>query len=246
MAGHDVDRWEAILAKLKVMCARSMHVAVGELGQAFAKASGHEVAFDFGTVGALEAKLAAGETADVVVLSIPGINKLEKAGAVVHGSRHNVAKTFIALCIREGARKPDFATIESFRRLVEGARAIATSDPAVGGSAGVHLAKAFELAGWAAMMKGKAMPQQTGAEVAKRVVEGKAEFGLTLSGEVASVAGAVIAGPLPQPFGQDTIYCAAVMASSATKDAAAAFIAALTHPDTVSTWRTAGFEPPRP
>ncbi|AMN39824.1 molybdate ABC transporter substrate-binding protein [Rhodoplanes sp. Z2-YC6860] len=232
------------MAKLKVMCARSMHVAVGDLGQAFARASGHEVTFDFGTVGALEAKLAAGETADVVVLSIPGINKLEKAGAVVHGSRHNVAKTFIALCIREGARKPDFATIESFKRLVEGARAIATSDPAVGGSAGVHLAKAFELAGWAAMMKGKAMPQQTGAEVAKRVVEGKAEFGLTLSGEVASVAGAVIAGPLPQPFGQDTIYCAAVMASSAAKDAAAAFIAALTHPDTVPAWRKAGFEPP--
>lgn len=233
------------MAKLKVMCARSMHVAVGELGQAFARASGHEVAFDFGTVGALEAKLAAGETADVVVLSIPAVNKLDKAGAIVPGSRHNVAKTFIALCIRKGARKPDFATVESFRRLVEGARAIATSDPAVGGSAGVHLAKAFDLAGWAAMMKGKAMPQQTGAEVAKRVVEGKADFGLTLSGEVASVPGAVIAGPLPQPFGQDTIYCAAVMAASAAKDAAAAFIAALTQPDTVATWRKAGFEPPR-
>jgi molybdate transport system substrate-binding protein len=67
---------------------------------------------------------------------------------------------------------------------------------------------------------------------------------LTLSGEVASVPGAVIVGPLPQPFGQDTVYCAAVMASSAAKDAAAAFIAALTHPDTVAAWRKAGFEPP--
>ena len=41
------------MAKLKVMCARSMHVAVGALGQAFAVAHGHEVSFDFGTVGAL-------------------------------------------------------------------------------------------------------------------------------------------------------------------------------------------------
>src|SRR5437868_6878270 len=132
------------MAKLKVMCARSMHVAVGALGEAFATAAGHEIVFDFGTVGALQAKLDAGESADVVVLSVPGIDKLEKAGAAVPGSRRNVAKTFIALCIREGAPKPDFATVESFRRLVEGARAIATSDPAVGGSAGVHLAKAFE------------------------------------------------------------------------------------------------------
>ena len=37
------------MAKLKVMCARSMHVAVGDLGKAFAAASGHEVEFDFGT-----------------------------------------------------------------------------------------------------------------------------------------------------------------------------------------------------
>ena len=60
------------MAKLKVMCARSMHVAVGALGQAFAQASGHDVAFDFGTVGALQAKLDAGETADVVILSVGG------------------------------------------------------------------------------------------------------------------------------------------------------------------------------
>ena len=110
---------------------------------------------------------------------------------------------------------------EAFKRLLENARAIATSDPAVGGSAGVHLAKTFEQTGLAAMMKGKSLPQQTGVEVARRVVEGKAEFGLTLSGEVASVPGAVIAGPLPPPFGQDTTYCAAVMAASGAKDEAA-------------------------
>ena len=157
--------------------------------------SGHEIAFDFGTVGALQGKLDGGETADVVILSVPGIDKLEQAGALIPGSRKNVAKTFIALCIREGAPRPDFSTMEAFKRLLENARAIATSDPAVGGSAGVHLAKTFEQTGLAAMMASKSLPQQSGVEVAKRVVEGKAEFGLTLSGEVASVPGAVIAGP---------------------------------------------------
>ena len=76
------------------------------------------------------------------------------------------------------------------------------------------------------------------------MVEGKAEFGLTLSGEVASVPGAVIAGPLPPPFGQDTTYCAAVMAGSGAQDAARALIAALTGPDTRTTWTKAGFELP--
>ena len=232
------------MAKLKVMCARSMHVAVGALGKAFAQAAGHAVEFDFGTVGGLQGKLDAGATADVVILSVPGIDKLERAGALVSGSRRNLAKTYIAVCIRDGAPRPDFSTVEAFKRLLESARTIATSDPAVGGSAGVHLAQAFEQAGLAAMLAPKSLPQQTGAEVARRVVEGKAEFGLTLSGEVASVSGAVIAGPLPPPFGQDTTYCAAVMAASGAQDEALAFIAALIRPDTRTTWTKAGFELP--
>ena len=102
----------------------------------------------------------------------------------------------------------------------------------------------FERLGLAATMKPKSLLEKNGVEVAKRVVEGKAEFGLTLSGEVASVPGAVIAGPLPPPFGQDTIYCAAVMAGSAAKEAAQAFIAALTASDTRQAWASAGFDRP--
>jgi molybdate transport system substrate-binding protein len=232
------------MAKLKVMCARSMHVAVGALGRAFAEVAGHEIDFDFGTVGALQAKLAGGATADVLIVSVAMMEPLEQAGALVPGSRKDVARTFIAVCVAEGRPPPDFRTADAFRRMLESAKAIAISDPAVGGSAGVHLAKAFEAAGLAAMMKGKSLPQQTGAEVARRVVEGKAEFGLTLSGEIASVPGAVIAGPLPPPFGQDTTYCAAVMAGSGAKDAAGALIAALTRPEAHTTWEKAGFALP--
>ena len=68
------------MAKLKVMCARSMHVAAGALGQAFAAQGGHTVDFDFGTVGALQAKLDAGATAEGVILSVPAIEKLAQAG----------------------------------------------------------------------------------------------------------------------------------------------------------------------
>ena len=235
---------EAILAKLKVMCARSMHVAVAALGQAFAAQTGHAVEFDFGTVGALQAKLDLGETADVLILSVPAIDKLEQAGLLAPGSRHNVARTFIAVCIRQGAPSPDIATPEAFKRTLVQARAIAFSDAAVGGSAGVYLVGMFERMRLTAMIREKGLPQQTGAEVARRVVEGKADIGLTLSGEVASVESAVIAGPLPPPLGQDTIYCAAVMAGSTAKEAGAEFIAALTGPETRETWKRAGFEMP--
>ena len=232
------------MAKLKVMCARSMHLAAGALGKAFAARSGHQIEFDFGTVGALQDKLDAGETADVLILSVPGIDRLEKARALVPGSRKDVAKTFIAVCIPEGAPKPDFSTAEAFKGMLQSARAVATSDPAVGGSAAVYIPVVFERLGLTATMKPKTLLEKNGVEVARRVVEGKAEFGLTLSGEVASVPEAVIAGSLPPPFGQDTTYCAAVMAASVARDAGRDFIAALTAPDTRAAWAKAGFGAP--
>jgi molybdate transport system substrate-binding protein len=235
---------EAEVAKLKVMCARSMHRAVEALAGDFGRQTGHNVALDFGTVGALQSKIAAGASADVLILSVPAIDKLEKAGVLAPGSRADVARTFIAVCVRDGAPPPDIATPEAFERTLRNARAIALSDPGVGGSAGVYLAGLFERMGLSATIAAKGMPQQSGVEVAKRVVEGKAELGLTLSGEIASVEGAVIAGPLPAPLGQSTTYCATVSAASTERAAAMAFIAALTAPAARAIWQAAGFDMP--
>jgi hypothetical protein len=158
---------EGRLATLKVMCARSMHGAVGALGGAFARSAGHEIDFDFGTVGALQAKLDAGETADVLILSRSMIDKLEAGGALLAGSRADVARTFIAVCIRAGAAAPDIGTPESFKRALESARAVAMSDPAVGGSAAVYVPVVFERLGIAELMRPKSLLQKNGVEVAR-------------------------------------------------------------------------------
>ena len=55
------------MAKLKVMCARSMTQAVKRLADDFMRASGHELALEFGTVGALQNRISAGETADIFI-----------------------------------------------------------------------------------------------------------------------------------------------------------------------------------
>jgi molybdate transport system substrate-binding protein len=233
------------VAKLTVMCARSMHVAAGALGQGFSGASGHELEFEFGTVGALQTRLDAGARADVLILSRPMIDRLVAAGALAAGSARDVAKTFIAVCIRSGAEPPAISSADAFKAALEGARAVAMSDPAVGGSAAVYVPTVFERLGIAALMKPKSLLEKNGVEVARRVVEGRADFGLTLSGEVASVEGAAIAGPLPPPFGQETLYTAAVWNGSAAPEAAAAFIAALTGADAARVWRQQGFELPR-
>src|SRR5271170_2943161 len=68
---------------LKVFCARSMHVAVRTLADAFTAETGEVADIVFEPMGALQARLAAGETADVLILASPAIEALAKSGALV-------------------------------------------------------------------------------------------------------------------------------------------------------------------
>ena len=231
------------VAKLKVLCARSMIEAVNTLTERFARASGHTADITFGTVGALAEKLAAGETADVLILGAPAIAKMAGEGALVAGSDTPIAKTSIGVCVRDGAAAPDISSPDAFRRTLTDARVIALSDPAVGGSAGTYLVGLWQRMGLADEIDRKATLQKSGAEVARRVVEGSADIGLTLIGEIASVKGARVIGKLPPPFGLDTVYAGGVSTTSQEPKAAAAFIAALAHPDAREVWAAAGFEP---
>ena len=225
--------------KLKVLCARSMTAAVNAL---VGKALDIEADITFGTVGALQAKLAAGETADVLILGAPAIAKMEQSGALVAGTRKDIARTSIGVAVREGAPAPDISTAEAFKQALIGARAVAFSDAAVGGSAGVHLAALWGRIGLAEEIKRKAMPQKTGGEVAARVAEGKADLGLTLIAEIVPIKGARVIGKIPAPLGNDTTYAAGISASSTERAAAAAFIAALANPAERDVWTAAGFE----
>jgi molybdate transport system substrate-binding protein len=228
--------------KLKVLCARSMTTAVNSLAGEFTRATGQALDITFGTVGALQAKLAAGESADVLILGAPAIAKLEQSGAVVAGSRKDIARTSIGVAVREGAPAPDISTAAAFQRTLTAARAVAFSDPAVGGSAGVHLAELWGRMGMEDEIKRKAMPQQSGGEVAARVAEGKADIGLTLIAEIVPIKGARVIGKLPEPLGNDTTYAAGISASCADRKAAAGFIAALARPAGRDVWKAAGFE----
>ena len=227
---------------LKLLCARSMTSAVNTLAADFTRASGRELDITFGTVGALQAKLAAGESADIVILGAPAIAELERAGAVVAGSRRDIARTSIGVAVREGASAPDIATPEAFKRALIAARAVAFSDPAVGGSAGVHLAALWGRMGMAEQIVRKGMPQKSGGEVAARVAEGQADIGLTLIAEIVPVKGARVIGKIPPPLGNDTTYAAGISVSCRDRTVATAFIAALVDPAAREVWTAAGFD----
>jgi molybdate transport system substrate-binding protein len=229
---------------LKVFCARSMHVAVRALADDFARAGGETTDIVFEPMGALQARLAAGETADVLILATPAIEALGAKGAIVAASRADIGRAPIGIAIRAGAAAPDVANPQTFAATLSAARTIALSDPAVGGSAGIYLRDLFAKLGLAEMIAAKTAYQKSGVAAAAAVARGEAELAMTFVPELLQAEGVRILGPLPAPYGHETSYAAAVTSDSRRKPEAAAFIAAVTAPAARHVFARAGFEPP--
>jgi molybdate transport system substrate-binding protein len=227
---------------LKVFCARSMHVAVTGLARRFVEDSGVVPDILFEPMGALQARLARGETADVLILAVPAIDALVTSGALRSNSRRAIANAPIGIAIREGAPAPDISTAEAFKSTLTAARAIALSDPAVGGSAGIYLRELFVHIGLSEIVAAKTVAQKSGAAAADAVGRGDADLAMTFIPELLQGNGIRVLGPLPSPYGHATAYAAGVSAQSHLPDVARAFIAVLTAPDARSVWATAGFE----
>jgi molybdate transport system substrate-binding protein len=228
---------------LKVLCARSMHVAVRSLADNFARAGGATADIVFEPMGALQARLKAGETADVLILATPAIDALGAAGKIITASRADIGRAPIGVAIRADAAALDIATPDAFAATLTAARAIALSDPAVGGSAGIYLRDLFAKLGLAEMIAAKTAYQKSGVATAAAVARGDADLAMTFVPELLQADGVRILGPLPPPYGHETAYAAAVSTDSPHQDVARTFIAALTGPAARAVFAKAGFEP---
>jgi len=228
---------------LKVLSARAVHVAVSALAAEFARDGGRKTEIVYAPIGVLQQKLAAGEDADVVILTPQALERLETSNRLVAGSRRVLGRTGIGVAVRTGAEKPDIATPQGFKQALLAAGSVALSDPAVGGSAGLYLHGLLARMGIAEAVDGKARLQPSGAAVAESVARGEADIGMTFISEMLPVNGISIVGPLPPPLGNDTTYAAAVLLSSIDPVSALAFIATLSRPDRRNVWNASGFAP---
>jgi len=227
---------------LKVMSAGAVRSALEELAAEFSRATGHRLDIAFNTVGAQRQKLAAGERADVIILSASAIEALEKEGALVPGSRADLGRTFTGVAVRAGAALPDLSTAESFKQVLLSARSVSYTDPKAGGSSGIYLAGLLERMGIADAVNGKTVFRRGGLEVARAVAAGEAEIGITFISEILPVKGVKLAGPLPAAVQNANTYTAAVAATSSQREAAEALIKAITSPAARARFKATGFE----
>jgi molybdate transport system substrate-binding protein len=205
------------------------------------EASGHKIAWDNDTAGALVKRIEAGESFDLVIASPGALETLAKSGKVSGGGTQ-LARVGVGVAVREGAAKPDIATVEDFKKAMLAARAIAYIDPASGGSSGIYLSGLFDRLGIADAVKPKAVLVK-GGYAAERVVSGEADIAVHQISELLPVKGVTVVGPLPAEIQNYTVYSAGLAAGSGNGAAAQALIALLRSPDGAAAIRSKGMEP---
>jgi molybdate transport system substrate-binding protein len=230
-------------AEVRVFTGGAMSEPVREVGNAFAKSSGHRLVYVTDTTGALSKRLVSGERADVVVVTSTAIDALQKDNRVVAGSRVDLARALIGVGVKAGAPSPDLSTTETFKAALLKAKTVSYVNPASGGTSGTYFEGLLQRMGIAAAMKPKIVYRAQGSEVAAAVAAGEAELGITFTSELAPTPGVKVAGTLPAEIQLPTIYSAAVVANAGSADAARAFIRALAGAEGRAALKKAGLEP---
>jgi molybdate transport system substrate-binding protein len=228
-------------AEIRLLSASALHPAIDALIPDFEKSSGHKVTVAYGTAGAVADRVQKGEAADIVVSSVPMIDRLHAQGKVVAGDRTIIAKVGVGAFVRKGAAKPDISSADAFKRAMLGARSIAYPDPAGGGASGIYVASLLERLGIAGEMKPKTKLSTLGTLYAS-VASGDVEIGFNQVSEILAQPTVELVGPLPPAIQNYTQFAPGIVTGSGQTDAARALVTFLSSPPAQAVLKAKGFE----
>jgi molybdate transport system substrate-binding protein len=234
------DGRPAAADELHVLSAGAVRSVVEAVAPAFERETGHKLALAFGPVGVTRKRLAS-DPADVVIMSDVAVDAAIKEGALVAGSRADIARTAMGVGVRDGAPKPDIATAEAFKRALLAARSITYVDPAQGATSGIHFAGLLRTFGIADAVKPKTT-LVAGGYPAELVAKGEVEMVVHQISEIVPVKGVTLVGPLPREVQKITVYSAGIATKAAAPEAARAFVAFLGSPAVKPKFATAGLD----
>jgi molybdate transport system substrate-binding protein len=233
---------------VRVMISAGFYGVYSELGPAFERTSGHHLVTTRGpSMGdspeAIPARLARGESADVVILDAGAADELTKQGLVRAGSKVELAQSLIGMVVRAGAAKPDIGSVEALRATLLAAKSIAYSDSGSGTYLSTTL---FPKLGIASQIAGKVQKVRgppSGEPVAAVVARGEAEIGFQQVAELIHVPGVSFVGTLPAGVQPKTFFAGALTSTVREPEAADALIRFLASPEAAPTILKKGLTP---
>ncbi|WP_147197706.1 substrate-binding domain-containing protein [Pantoea sp. CCBC3-3-1] len=178
------------------------------------------LAIDWGPTTAIEKKLAAGEPADAVIVTVKAMDKLIAEGVVTGGSRVELVDSPIGLAMLPQAEAPDISSVEALKKALLAARSVCWS---LGGASGIYFQTVLKQLGIEEAMAARATTIGEGF-TASQLIAGKADIAVQQISELLAVKGIKVIGPLPDAVQQPTSISAGVLANAQNPQGAAALL----------------------
>jgi molybdate transport system substrate-binding protein len=153
------------------------------------------------------------------------LDELAAKGLVEATPRPVIARSGLGLMIKAGARKPDVASVDAFRRALTGARAITYVGT---GASGIAFVATLEKLGIAGIVKARTKVAASADEVNANITSGAADLAVLPVSEILPVRGAELGGVFPAAIQSYIVMAAAVSPRSPRAGAAKAFVSFLT------------------
>ncbi|MBI2960545.1 MAG: substrate-binding domain-containing protein [Betaproteobacteria bacterium] len=207
----------------------------------FERASGHKLVNHYALPPDLIKKMEAGEPFDVIVLSYD-VEGLVKQGKLAANSRTVFGRSGIGVAVRRGAPKPDFSTVEAFKRSLLNAKTVATSGE---GSSGRYIASLIERLGIAEQVKPKIRSGGPGESV-RLLSRGDVDFAVSGLPPLLGTPNIEWLGYIPAEIQFWIVFSAGLNTKAREPEAGRALLKFLTAPAAVAVFEENGIDPVTP
>ena len=231
------------MAVVRILSAGAAQAVVERIATAYTSATGNGVKAGFSAVGAMKARVIAGEPVDVILLTGALIDELAASGHVAAGSRSDLGTVATGVAVRAGTPLPDISGVRKLRGTLLAATKVVCPDPATA-TAGKAVMQVLGKLGIAQEMQPRMQFFANGYAAMKWLAEsrGVLEMGITQVTEILPNPGVIYAGPLPGDLKIKTVYSAGLAAGAQNPEGATEFIARLTAPASRAILAKAGYE----
>lgn len=214
---------------LKILSAGAVKQGVAQIAALHERDAGTPVAVEFTQVPKMRKRIAAGESADVLVATTGAMEEFAGAGKIIPATRALVGRSRVGVVVHADAPAPDVSDTEAFRRALSSATAVVHNDA----SSGIYIAALLEKLGLKALLGDRIIVVNSGAAIITKVAElGSGAIGMGQISEIMVMidkgCAVKLVAPLPDAIQNVSTYHAAAMTTSAAPDAAAALVQSLT------------------
>lgn len=199
------------MANLKILSAGAVKRGVARVAAVFENGTGHKVDIEFTPVPEVRRRMAAGETADLVVASPAVLDELAALGRIDAASRGFLGRSRVGVVIHADAPQPSLPDAAAVKALLLGASHVVRNE----GSSGVYAEKLFEKMGLAAA-GANIFVVKTGSDIMRYVADHPSRaIGLAQISELMVMidkgCAVRLAAPLPDEIQNMTHYDAAAI-----------------------------------